>query len=111
MLKLSIVNLINSLLKIFSLKLTRPPKKNSSMAQNRFVFAQRDVDDYSCIKITEGPYKDIIYTYGHLKFDYDIKKNPNDVDTTSIDFRNYIGDILIEVVEKQLENGTIKFEK
>ena len=63
------------------------------MAQNRYVFAQRDVDDYSCIKIVEGPYKDIIYTYGHvkfaseenergelpLKFDYDIKKNPNDV--------------------------------
>ena len=95
------------------------------MEQNRFVFAQRDVDDYSCIKIIEGEYKDVIYTYGHvkfaseenergelpLKFDYDIKKNPNDVDTASIDFRNYIGDILIEVVEKQLEKGTIKFEK
>ena len=38
------------------------------MAQNRYVFAQRDVDDYSCIKIVEGPYKDIIYTYGHVKF-------------------------------------------
>jgi len=95
------------------------------MAQNRYVFAQRDVDDYSCIKIIEGEYKDIIYTYGHvkfaseenergelpLKFDYDVKKNPNNVDTTSTEFRNYIGDILIEVVEKQLENGTIKFEK
>ena len=95
------------------------------MAQNRYVFAQRDVDDYSCIKIVEGPYKDIIYTYRHvkfaseenaqgelpLKFDYDIKKNPNDVDTASIDFRNYIGDILIEVVEKQLENGQVKFQK
>ena len=86
------------------------------MAQSKFVFAQRDADDYSCIKIVEGEYKDIIYTYGHvkfaseenqqgelpLKFDYDVKKNPNNVDTTSIDFRNYIGDILIEVVEKQL---------
>ena len=96
------------------------------MAQNkRYVFAQRDDDDYSCIKIVEGQYQDIIYTYGHvkfaseendqgqlpLKFDYDIKKNPNNVDTTSIDFRNYIGDILIEVVEKQLENGTIRFDK
>lgn len=95
------------------------------MAQSKFVFAQRDADDYSCIKIVEGEYKDIIYTYGHvkfaseenqqgelpLKFDYDVKKNPNNVDTTGIDFRNYIGDILIEVVEKQLENGTIRFEK
>ena len=29
------------------------------MAQNRYVFAQRDVDDFSCIKIVEGEYKDI----------------------------------------------------
>jgi len=105
--------------------LTKQPKKSSSMAQNRYVFAQRDVDDFSCIKIVEGEYKDIIYTYGHvkfaseenergelpLKFDYDVKANPNNVDTSSIDFRNYIGDILIEVVEKQLENGTIRFQK
>ena len=66
--KLSIMNLINSLLKMFSLKLTRQLKKNYSMAQNRYVFAQRDVDDFSCIKIVEGDYKDIIYTYGHVKF-------------------------------------------
>ena len=94
------------------------------MAQNRYVFAQRDVDDFSCIKIVEGEYKDIIYTYGHvkfaseenaegklpLKFTYDIKKNPNNVDTDSEDFRQYIGDILIEVIEEQLENGTINFK-
>ena len=75
--------------------------------------------------VVEGDYKDIIYTYGHvkfaseenaqgeipLKFDYDVKVNPNNVDTTSIDFRNYIGDILVEVVEKQLEDGTIRFQK
>ena len=95
------------------------------MAQNRYVFAQRDVDDFSCIKIVEGDYKDIIYTYGHVKFaseendkgeipltfDYNVKVNPNNVDTTSEDFRNYIGDILIEVVEKQLEDGTIRGQK
>ena len=33
------------------------------MAQNRYVFAQRDVDDFSCIKIVEGNYKDcLLYT-------------------------------------------------
>ena len=95
------------------------------MAQNRYVFAQRDVDDFSCIKIVEGNYKNVIYTYGKvqfaseenakgempLKFTYDVKENPNNVDTTSIDFRNYIGDILVEVVEKQLQDGTIRFNK
>ena len=95
------------------------------MAENKkYVFAQRDVDDFSCIKLTEGPFSDIIYTYTNvkfaseenasgqlpLKFTYDIKKNPNNVDTQTEDFRQYIGDILVEVIEKQLENGTIKFK-
>ena len=95
------------------------------MAENsKYVFAQRDVDDYSCIKLTEAPYSDIIYTYTNvkfaseenstgqlpLKFTYDIKKNPNNIDTESEDFRQYIGDILVEVIEKQLENGTINFK-
>ena len=58
------------------------------MAQNRYVFAQRDIDDFSCIKIVEGNYKDVIYTYGKvqfaseenaqgemsLKFTYDVKE-------------------------------------
>ena len=95
------------------------------MAENKkYVFAQRDVDDYSCIKLTEAPYSDIIYTYNNvkfaseenaqgklpLKFTYEIKKNPNNVDTESEVFRQYIGDILVEVIEEQLENGTIKFK-
>ena len=95
------------------------------MAENsKYVFAQRDVDDYSCIKLTEAPYSDIIYTYTNvkfaseensngqlpLKFTYDIKKNPNNIDTENEDFRQYIGDILVEVIEKQLENGTINFK-
>ena len=95
------------------------------MAQNRYVFAQRDVDDFSCIKIVEGDYKDIIYTYGHvkfaseendkgeipLKFTYDIMTNPNEEDVKSDDFRNYIGDILVECVEEQLKNGQLQIDE
>ena len=95
------------------------------MAENkRYTFAQRDVDDYSCIKLTEAPYSDIIFAYTNvkfaseenaqgklpLKFTYDIKKNPNNVNTDEESFRQYIGDILIEVMEEQLENGTINFK-
>ena len=96
------------------------------MGQNKkkYIFAQRDVDDYSCVKLTEAPFNDIIFAYTNvqfaseenadgrlpLKFTYDIKKNPNDVDTTTTEFRNYIGDILIEVMEEQLENGNIQFK-
>ena len=91
---------------------------------NRYVFAQRDVDDFSCIKLTNEPYSDIIYSYTNvkfaseenaqgrlpLKFTYDVKKNPNNVDVQGDEFRQYIGDILVEVIEEQLENGTINFK-
>jgi hypothetical protein len=45
-----------------------------------------------------------------MKFDYDIIKNPNDVDTNTQEFINYIGDILIELLEKQLTDGKVEFK-
>jgi len=91
----------------------------------KYVFVQRDGDDFSCIKITEGTYKNVIYTYGHvqfaptpnandeipLKFDYDIKSNPFEVDVRSEDFKNFIGDILVEVVERQLNDGKLDIKE
>ena len=40
------------------------------MAQNKtkYAFVQREVDDFSCIKITDGPYEGVIYTYTFIKF-------------------------------------------
>ena len=104
------------------------PKENSPTDQTknkRYAFAQRQGDDFSCIKILEGKYEGIIYKYNNvklsqtenadgelpLKFTYDIMANPNDDDIKSIDFRNYIGDILVEVMEEQLKNGKIIFDK
>ena len=96
------------------------------MAQNKtkYVFVQREVDDFSCIKITDGPYEGVIYTYGQvkfaekevagqlpLKFTYNVQRNINDVDTESEDFRNAIGDILIEVMEKQLKEGKLNINE
>ena len=96
------------------------PKKNS-----RYVFAQRNGDDFSCIKLTEGKYKDVIYKYNNikfsetenadgqipLKFTYDIYLNPNKLEVEDTEFRNYIGDILIELVEEQLKNGTLEINE
>ncbi len=99
-------------------------KNNSLTAKNKpYVFVQRDKDDFSCIKITEGKYKDVIYHYGRvafapesekkpdgklpMKFDYTIDKNPNDLDLLENQkFINYIGDILIELLEEKLKDGT-----
>ena len=94
--------------------------------KKKYVFVQKDGDDFSCIKLLEGKYKGIIYKYGKvgfakeenpdgtlpMKFDYDIIFNPHE--ETSIDkqdFIDYIGDILIELMENQVNNGTAIFEQ
>ena len=91
----------------------------------RYAFAQRQGDDFSCIKILDGQYEGIIYKYNQvkisetenadgqlpLKFTYDIMANPNKEDIKSTDFRNYIGDILVEVMEEQLKDGKVIFDK
>ena len=104
------------------------PKENSPTDQTknkRYAFAQRQGDDFSCIKILEGKYEGIIYKYNNvklsqtenadgelpLKFTYDIMANPNKEDIKSTDFRNYFGDILVEVMEEQLKDGKIIFDK
>ena len=104
------------------------PKENSPTDQTknkRYAFAQRQGDDFSCIKILDGQYEGIIYKYNQvkisetenadgqlpLKFTYDIMANPNKEDIKSTDFRNYIGDILVEVMEEQLKDGKVIFNK
>ena len=104
------------------------PKENSPTDQTknkRYAFAQRQGDDFRCIKILDGQYEGIIYKYNQvkisqtenadgqlpLKFTYDIMANPNKEDIKSTDFRNYIGDILVEVMEEQLKDGKVIFDK
>ena len=103
------------------------PKENSPTDQTknkRYIFAQRKEDDFSCIKIMDGQFEGVIYKYNNvklsqtenadgelpLKFTYDIMANPNKEDVKSDDFRNYIGDILVECVEEQLKNGTFNID-
>ena len=104
------------------------PKENSPTDQTknkRYIFAQRQGDDFSCIKIMDGQYEGIIYKYNNvkfsstenangeipLKFTYDVMTNPNNEDVKSNDFRNYIGDILVECVEDQLKNGKLQIDE
>ena len=87
----------------------------------RYVFAQKGNADYSSIKITEGKFKDIIYHYGKvsfapeenadgklpMKFDYTVDKNPKDIDLLdNQEFIDYIGDILIELLDEKVKDGT-----
>ena len=105
------------------------PKKNSATDQTnnkkRYVFVQKEGDDFTCIKIVEGKFKNVIYKYGKvvfakdenpdgtlpMKFDYDILSNPNKADIDSKEFIDYVGDILMEQLEKQIKDGTVVFDK
>ena len=90
-------------------------------------FAQRPGDDYSCIKIVEGKYKDVIYKYGKvqfakeenadgklpLQFEWTLLKKPEelDLDIDKEAFLVYIGDILIELLDERINDGTILDDK
>jgi len=104
------------------------PKENSVTDQTKnkkYAYVQRDGDDFTCIKLLEGKFKGIIYKYGKvgfakeektdgtlpMKFDYDIIFNPHETDIDKQEFIDYIGDILIEQLERQINNGTAIFEQ
>ena len=106
-------------------------KENSATVQTkksrRYAFAQKEGEDHTCIKLTEGQYEGIIYKYGKvgippkatedtegrlpLTFDYTVVKNPKDLDILdNQEFIDYIGDILVELLDEQLKNGTAIIE-
>ena len=85
------------------------------MASTKYSYIDNPRYSQSGIIIQDGEFKDVIYLYGkvkfieeseqlRLKFDYDVVRNPNNVDTYSDKFRNVIGDILSENIEKEV-NG------
>ena len=69
------------------------------------------------IKFLEGPYKDTIFKYGKVKFDekngqvyllfaYDVIESTVDKPKKlekDIDFKNYIGDLLVEIMSNNIE--------
>lgn len=84
----------------------------------RYTFVEKLESEFYSIKLLEGPYRNIIYTYGHvtvqedvendlarLKFKYRIEEVPPPLSKEEIevdpDFNNYIGDILAEILEDQ----------
>ena len=82
-------------------------------------------------KITEGKFEGAVWNYKKVKmplygddgsmidleevehlvltFEYDVLYNPTDEDLKSDEFRNVIGDILLEVIDASLEHDTVQF--
>ena len=101
---------------------TQNKNSHTDQKSKRYTYAQREGDDFSCIKLKEGKYRGVIYHYGKLgfakdenpdgtlpmKFDFVVKVNPTDevLNVDNNEFVEYIGDILIEILETQLKDGT-----
>ena len=99
-------------------------KKNSSTDSKKYVFVEAPGKDFTAIKLTKGKWKNVILKYGKvafakdenadgtlpMKFDYDLLQVPKGLKDVKIDknFTNYIGDILVEILEKQIKDGKIK---
>jgi hypothetical protein len=83
-----------------------------------YVFVEKEDSELYSLKVVQGPYNNVIYTYGsvtieedvendlaRLKFNYHIEEAPAPYSIKeleeSIEFRDYIGDILTEILEDQ----------
>ena len=105
-------------------------EKNSATDQTKkskkYVYVERQDTDFTSIKLTEEPYKGVIYHYGKVGFgkdenpdgtlpmifDYTVDQNPYDQDLLdNKDFMSYIGDILVEIMEENLKNGNANIDK
>ena len=85
----------------------------------KYNYVENSKSEVSGFQILEGPWKNVIYTYGNvsfvenetednlrLKFEYNVHENPNQVDTDSIEFITAIGDILAIEVERNPSGHT-----
>ena len=95
------------------------------MEPPNYTYMENPKSDLTGFRITDGVYKDVVYTYGkvqpveendklRLKFEYNVVENPSGVETEDKNFINVIGDILTKEVEKDgnsRENRTDSAQK
>ena len=91
-----------------------------------FTYVSRGQDQWASIMITKGEYEGVIYQYGRgsvaeeenevrkmpLSFDYnivDINGHDKEELDSSTDFKNTLGDILVEILDEQLETGNLEY--
>ena len=82
------------------------------------MFVEKPGEDFTGIKLINGPYASIVYKYGNvgfrpeseavdgqlpMVFDYTIIENNIQADTDSQEFINHIGDILVILLDDKLK--------
>jgi hypothetical protein len=92
------------------------------MSNPRYTVVESKRDGLQAIKLTEGAFEGIIYTYGkvtfdedeandkiHLRFEYDILDYNNKGLTDKAPFEQYIGDILQELIHEGIERNNLTY--
>ena len=91
-----------------------------------YTYVSRGTEQWASIMITKGEYEGVIYQYGRvsvakeenedgtmpLSFDYNVidqnGHNKEKLDS-SVEFKNILGDILVEILDEQLEAGNLEY--
>jgi len=94
------------------------------MTDMKDIFEFTEIEnDMTGIRITEGDYKGLHWTFGTVqfldpeegkeemecKFDYVIHDNPFDYEENQ-DMTNFMGDILVEVLDEELKDDSFEME-
>ena len=91
-----------------------------------YTYVSRGTEQWASIMITKGEYEGVIYQYGRvsvaekenedgtmpLSFDYNVvDQNGHDKEEldSSVEFKNILGDILVDVLDEQLEAGNLEY--
>ncbi len=91
-----------------------------------YTYVSRGQEQWASIMITKGEYEGVIYQYGRvsvaekenedgtmpLSFDYNVvDQNGHDKEKldNSVEFKNTLGDILVEILDEQLEAGNLEY--
>jgi hypothetical protein len=86
-----------------------------------FEFVEKPDSDLYSIKLVDGPYEGVIYTYGqvnltedeandmlNVKFKFKIEEVPNNLNEVELndssDFKNCMGNILTGLIEEKIQN-------
>lgn len=89
------------------------------LAKPPFVYVESRKSGVTALKLTDGPYKGIIYSYGKvsfdeegdtckLNFDYEIQ-DASSTNYVTEEFEQYIGDLLQFIIMDQLQKNEVVY--
>ena len=97
-----------------------------SNIKDRYVFVTDNEDNWQCIGVRGGQFDGVVYKYGKitipeppeediekdltLKFEYDIVSTNNlPAEWFGEEFFNLIGDILVDILDERMKEGTLEY--